>query len=188
VVLLALARLTRWKGQEIAIEAAARVLRARPGGVTLILAGDSQGRHGYVDVLRRAIEQHEIQDRVRIVGHVADVPAAMTASDVVLAPSLAPEAFGRVAAEAQAMARPVIAADCGGFAETIVPEETGLLVPPGDGGAFADAIERMMSVGSEGRAAMGARGFARAQRLYAASALQEATLRIYDQLIGDSRR
>jgi glycosyltransferase involved in cell wall biosynthesis len=188
LVLLALARLTRWKGQEIAIEAAARVLRARPGGVTLILAGDSQGRYGYVDGLRRAIEQHEIQDRVRIIGHVADVPAAMTASDVVLAPSLAPEAFGRVAAEAQAMARPVIAADCGGFAETIVPEETGLLVPPGDSGALAGAIERMMSIGSEGRAAIGARGFARAQRLYAASTLQEATLRIYDQLIGDSRQ
>jgi glycosyltransferase involved in cell wall biosynthesis len=187
LIVLLPARLTRWKGQKLAVEAFAQVARASAGGLTLILAGDSQGRHGYVEELMHTIAQHELTDRVRLVGHVADMPAAIAAADVILTPSLAPEAFGRVAAEAQAMARPVVAADCGGFAETIIAGETGLLTPPGDRDALAAAIEDMMAMGPEGRAEMGAKGRARAQRLYAASALQEATLRIYDQLLGDSR-
>jgi glycosyltransferase involved in cell wall biosynthesis len=187
LILLLPARLTRWKGQKLAIEAFAQALRGSASSPMLILAGDSQGRHGYVEELMHAISKHELTDRVRLVGHVSDMPAALAAADVVLAPSLEPEAFGRVAAEAQAMARPVVAADCGGFTETIVAGDTGLLTPPGDRDALAAAIEDMMAMGPEGRAAMGAKGSARARRLYAASALQEATLRIYDQLLGDSR-
>ncbi len=121
---------------------------------------------------------------MRIVGHVEDVPAALSAADIALAPSLEPEAFGRAAIEAQAMARPVIAAAHGGLAETTIAGETGLLTPPGNVAALAHAIERMIDLGPEGRAAMGARARARTQGLYAVETLQKETLRVYERLIG----
>ncbi len=184
LVLLLAARLTRWKGQALAIAALARVLAARPNAVALVLAGDSQGRSAYVQELEAHITAAGLGARVRIVGHVEDVPAALSAADIALAPSLEPEAFGRAAIEAQAMARPVIAADHGGLAETTIAGETGLLTPPGNVAALAHAIERMIDLGPEGRAAMGARARARTQGLYAVETLQKETLRVYERLIG----
>ena len=184
LVLLLAARLTRWKGQALAIAALARVLAARPGAATLVLAGDSQGRSAYVQELETHIAAAALGARVRIVGHVEDVPAALSAADVALAPSLEPEAFGRAAIEAQAMARPVIAAAHGGLAETTIDDETGHLTPPGDVAALAHAVERMIDLGPEGRAAMGARARARTQSLYAVETLQKETLRVYERLIG----
>jgi glycosyltransferase involved in cell wall biosynthesis len=124
---------------------------------------------------------------VRVVGHVADMPAAFMAADLVLLPSLEPEAFGRSAAEAQAMGVPVIVANHGGFTETVVHGETGLHAAPGDVDAFAAAIETLMDLGPDGRARMGEQAKKRARELYALSALQTATLRVYDRLLGDRR-
>ncbi len=63
-------------------------------------------------------------------------------ADVVVSASNRPEGFGRVIVEAQAMGRPVVATDHGGARETVLPGETGWLVPPGDRNALAAAIER----------------------------------------------
>jgi len=184
VAFLLPARLTRWKGQAVAIDAAAQILRRAPRALTLVIAGDHQGRETYVDELRGLIAAKDIAERVRIVGHVADMPAALMAADVALAPSLEPEAFGRSAAEAQAMGVPVVASEEGGFAETVAPGESGILVPPGDPEALAAAMEEMIELGEAGRRAMGAKGAARARALYSKAALQAATLAVYERLLG----
>jgi len=81
------------------------------------------------------------------------------------------------------MGVPVIAANHGGLAETVVDGETGVLVTPGDGASLAVAIERLAEAGPEARKAMGLRGRDRARRLYAKTALQASTLQVYDRLL-----
>lgn len=132
-------RLTRWKGQKVAIEAIA----ALPPKFVLICQGDAQGRDDYVEELRRYCRELKVEDRVIFPGHNSNMPAAIAASDMVLSASTDPEAFGRVAAEAQAMMRPIIATAHGGALETVVNGKTGLLVPPGDATAMALAIAKV---------------------------------------------
>lgn len=180
------ARLTRWKGQSVSIEAA-RLLRARGiDGFTLLLVGDAQGRDNYVAGLQQAILLAGLEPHVRLVGHCDDMGAAYALSDAVLSPSIEAEPFGRTAVEAQAAARPVIVSDAGGQRETVLTAEgaaTGLCVPPGDAAALADAMARLMALGPEARAAMGARGRAHAAAHYSVAAMCDTTLAIYARLL-----
>ena len=100
------------------------------GKVKAVIAGDPQGRDGLRRRIRAAISRSRLQDVVQIVPHVTDMPAAYLASDIVVSASTDPEAFGRVAAEASAMGRPVIATDHGGARETVLAGRSGLLISP----------------------------------------------------------
>jgi glycosyltransferase involved in cell wall biosynthesis len=184
LVLLLPARLTRWKGQVDAVEA---MIALKEQGVTplprLVLAGDPQGRDAYVAELEGLIAEHDLGDRVRLVGHCADMAAAFAVCDVVMTPSNEPEAFGRSAAEAGAMQRPVIAADHGGAREVIIAGETGWRVTPGDADAIAAAINEAIAAGAEGRQAIGTAAAERIRTLYSARSLQTATLRVYREVL-----
>ncbi len=177
------ARLTRWKGQHVLIKAAAHLESRRPGVLKVVLAGDAQGRTQYEAELRAAAVAAGVSEAIAIVGHVDEIELALSAADVVVAPSLEPEAFGRSAIEAGAMQRPVIAAAHGGTRETIVDGETGLLVPPGDASALATALESLIDMSPDARAAMGARARTRVLGRYTTRAMQAATLDVYDQLL-----
>lgn len=183
LVLLA-GRLTGWKGQRDAIAAAALLKSRAIDGWRMILAGDAQGRQAYEAELQDHILRHGLGDRVAIVGHCNDMPAAFALADIVIAPSREPEAFGRVAAEAGAMGRPVIGSDLGGQREVIARDETGLLIPPADARALAGAIADLLGRGEAGRAALGQAASARIRQKFTTSALQRATLGVYDRLIG----
>ncbi|WP_228445835.1 glycosyltransferase family 4 protein [Terricaulis silvestris] len=190
IVLIAPARLTRWKGQLVLIEAMAMLQKRRPGAAKLIFAGDAQGRQSYVEDMTSAIEQAGLRDVVAIAGHLRQMPEAFAASDIALFPVIEPEAFGRGAVEAQAMGVPVIASNLGGFTETVIENETGFLTPPGVAAALAVMIERMIDLGAEKRVEMGGKGRARVQKLYSKTALQTATLAVYQRLLdeADDRR
>jgi glycosyltransferase involved in cell wall biosynthesis len=176
-------RLTRWKGQMLAVEAAARLKARGASDFVVVFAGDDQGRTGYRQALDAAVREHGLTGAVRLVGHCDDMPAAYLAADVALAPSLEPEAFGRTAVEPQAMGRPVIAADHGAPAETVLAGETGWLVPAGDAGDLANAMAEAIAAGPARRAAMGAAGIAVAQRLYSVKTMCEATLQVYARVL-----
>jgi glycosyltransferase involved in cell wall biosynthesis len=184
VKILLAGRLTRWKGQRLLIDAAARLKAGGRGDFLILLAGDDQGRSGYRQELESAIADAGLGGSVRLVGHCDDMPAAYLIADLVCTPSLQPEAFGRTAVEPQAMGRPVLAADHGGARETVVPGETGWRVAPGDAAAWAAALARAIDVGPKQRAAMGQAGAARVRRLYSAKAMCEATLKVYARLVG----
>lgn len=177
LVFLLAGRLTRWKGQALAAEALAR----SDVDAVLVLAGDAQGRDDYLNALQGAAAK--LGDRLRIVGHCADMPAAYLAADVAIAPSLEPEAFGRTAVEPQAMGRPVLAADHGGARETVVDGVTGLLVVPGSVDAWAAAFHEAAAWSPEHRAIIGVAGRERASRLYAVDAMTDATLAAYTRLL-----
>ncbi len=177
-------RLTRWKGQGVAIEAAAQLKARGRLDFALVLAGDDQGRDAYRDELEAQIAAAGLAESVFLVGHCDDMPAAYLACDVALAPSLDPEAFGRTAVEPQAMGRPIIAAGHGAPSETVAAGETGWLVTPGDAAALADAMAAAIDAGPARRAEMGKAGASRTRCLYSVQAMCEATLKVYASLLG----
>ena len=185
-VVLLPGRLTRWKGQGVLIGALAQLKeRGTLGRIHAVLAGDAQGRDAYEAELKAKIAAAGLADRVHIVGHVADMATAYAASDVVVSASTDPEAFGRVAAEAGAMAKPVIAADHGGARETVLANVSGTLVAPGDSAALARALEQIAAMPPETRAGMGAAGRAHIVRNYSKERMCSETLALYRSLIGD---
>ena len=181
------ARLTRWKGQQLAIDAARRLKEAGSAPFVLVLLGDAQGRDAYVEELTRAIAAHGLGGDVHLGGHCDDMATAYAAADIVLAPSIEPEPFGRVAAEAQAAARPVIVSDTGGGKETVIADgdgRTGWRVPAGDGAALAEAMAAALNLSAADRAAMGARGEDNAAENFSLERMCAATLDVYARLLG----
>ena len=174
-------RLTRWKGQTVLIEALARMDRQ---DAVAVFVGSDQGRHRYAAELSALAHRLGVAERVRIVGDCEDMPAAMMLSDVVVNASTDPEAFGRVVIEAQAMARPVIASDHGGAAETVEPDVTGWRVPPGDAGVLAQALDHALALTDAQRETLGAQARAAVLSRYTVRALQAATLAVYAELLG----
>jgi len=188
-VILLPGRLTAWKGQEVFIDALA-LLSAREGLAPwrAVLAGDHQGRDAYRESLTKRAKAAGLAERVHLAGHVADMPCAYAAADMVVSPAIEPEAFGRVAVEAQAMGKPVIVADHGGATETVVAGRegaTGWRVPPGDAAALAGAMAEALVLAPEARAALGARGRAFVVERFSVSAMTGATLDVYRRLIED---
>ena len=189
IVLLA-ARLTAWKGQRVLIDAAKILVDRGFSDVRFILAGDEQGRVGYVKELDEKIAALGLSGVVRRVGHCSDVPAAMLAACVVTAPSTEPEAFGRSAVEAQAMGAPVVVTNIGAAPETVlappeVPESrrTGWRAPPGDAAALADGIAQALSLGDSQRDALAARARAHVVENFSVERMCERTLEVYDGLL-----
>ncbi len=179
------ARLTAWKGQEIMIDAIARL--GHSDVYCLLLGEDHQ--HGRV---RRRLEARAsargLGDRVRIVGICRDMPAAYMLSDVVVSASILPEAFGRTMIEAQAMGRPVIATDHGGVRETVRPGETGWLVPPGDVDALAGALRKALSLTPRERERMAQAAIAHTRAEYDVRLMCERTLAVYRELLSPGQR
>ena len=184
-VLLLPGRLTDWKGQTTAIQALGIMEMEERAGIALVLAGDAQGRDSYVKQLEDLIVSCGAGASVIMPGHCTDMPAAYLASDIVLAPSKRPEAFGRTAAEASAMNRCVIAAAHGGALETVIDGQTGALVTPDDPAALAGAIRALMQMGRGAWENMGAAGAHFVRETYSKAKLQAATLDVYRDVLRD---
>ena len=174
-------RITRWKGQMVLVETMARLARR---DAVAVLLGDDQGRARFRAELDARIAALGLGGRVFFRPHVQDMPAALLLASVVVSASTDPEAFGRVVIEAQAMGRPVVASAHGGAAETIIGDETGLLVTPGDADALAHAIDTMLELDGPTALALGvrARGHVLAEG-YTTAAMCAATLDVYRELL-----
>ena len=189
IVLLA-ARLTPWKGQRVLIRAAAKLRAKGYQDVVFVLAGDPQGRDAYVQELDSLINEHNLGGVVRRVGHVTDMPAALAAAAMVTVPSTEPEAFGRVAVEAQAMGVPVVVSDLGAVPETVLappqsrPEQrTGWRVPPDDADALAEAIATALDMGASARDAMARRARTHVESAFSLDKMCADTLDCYQALL-----
>ncbi len=176
-------RLTDWKGQRLAIAAFAQLSASERAGLVFVLAGDPQGREDYVATLRSDVKAANLETSVRIVTQISDMPAALYAADFVLAPSTRPEAFGRIAAEASAMQRPVLVADHGGARETVIEGLNGLRVLPGNVEALAAGLRALLALSPDARAQFGAAGRDLVARHFSREGLQAATLTVYKQLL-----
>ena len=153
-------RLTAWKGQEVFIEALNLVNKelGHQSFYAVILGGD-QGRDIYTKKIKRLAEQYRLTSQLKFIEHCKNMPLAYKISDIVVSASVEPEAFGRVAVEAQSMEKPIIASDIGGSNETIVNNETGFLFKSGNPESLSKKIvealnldqSRLKSMGIEGR-------------------------------------
>lgn len=179
-VVLLPGRLTRWKGQHLLLEALARLGRK---DVFTLLVGSDQGRITYRLELEQAIADLGLEGQVRIVEHCTDMPAAYMLASVIAAPSLDPEGFGRIAIEAQAMGRPIVASDHGGSKETIVRGETGWLVPPGDAQALANAMGQALDLTDEQRAELARRSIFHIREHFTKERMCQQTLAVYGELL-----
>ena len=159
-IILMPGRLTRWKGQEVFIEAL-NLVNKELGHQAFyaVILGSDQGRDVYTKKIKRLAEQYRLTSQLRFVSHCKNMPLAYKISDLVVSPSIEPEAFGRVAVEAQSMEKPIVASDIGGFNETIIDNKTGFLFESGNAEALSKKIievlnsdESMLkSMGIEGR-------------------------------------
>lgn len=184
-------RLTGWKGHKVLIEAARLIRDAGDDDTAFILAGDAQGRDGYVREIDEAIAKAGLEGRVRRVGHCTDMPAALLAASVVAVPSTEPEAFGRVAVEAQAMGAPVVVSDLGAVPETVLAppqvapgERTGWHVPPGDAAALAQSLREALALRPSARDALARRARLHVERHFSLSNMVNETLDVYCALLG----
>jgi glycosyltransferase involved in cell wall biosynthesis len=174
-------RLIPIKGHATLLEALAVARRTR-SDLELVLAGS-----GPLEAeLRARVERLGLADAVRFAGHVAPVAPVVEAAAAVVVPSLG-EGFGMVALEAMERGRAVVATTVGGLPEIVVDGETGLLVPPGDVEALAEAL--LAVAHDPGRArAMGARGRGRALAEFAQERCTERTAELYHAALEGTRR
>ena len=126
-------RITEWKGQEMFIEAMNKInIQLGHKSFKAVILGSDQGRDLYKKKLIRLVEQYRMNDQIKFVDHCENMPLAYKISDLIVSTSIEPEAFGRIAVEAQSMEKPIIASNLGGSKETIVNNKTGILFDAGD--------------------------------------------------------
>ncbi|HEY9791892.1 MAG TPA: glycosyltransferase family 4 protein [Candidatus Obscuribacterales bacterium] len=137
-------RISPWKGQHIFIEAAAIVLKKRPDTRFEIIGSTMFGEEDYLRGLREQIASLGLTHAVNLVGFRDDISDALSNLSIFVHASVLPEPFGQTVLEAMAAGVPTIASDAGAIPEIVTHEETGLLVPPGDPAAMAQAILRLL--------------------------------------------
>ena len=126
-------RITEWKGHEMFIEAMNKInIQLGHKSFKAVILGSDQGRDLYKKKLIRLVEQYRMNDQIKFVDHCENMPLAYKISDLIVSASIEPEAFGRIAVEAQSMKKPIIASNLGGSKETIVNNKTGILFDAGD--------------------------------------------------------
>ena len=159
-IILVPGRLTPWKGQQLLIEAI-NLVKIELGyeAFHVVILGSDQGRNLYKKKLIRLVEQYRLTNQIKFIDNCKDMALAYKVSDIVISPSIEPEAFGRVAVEAQSMEKLIIASNIGGSNETIINEKTGFLFQAGDEIALSKKIIKIITmddisaqlIGKEGR-------------------------------------
>ncbi len=174
---LVAANLVHRKGVDVLLAACAQL--APRVHHTLWIAGDGPERGTLeADAARRGLAEH-----VRFLGRRSDVPDLLEACDVFALPSRK-EGLGVAALEAMARSRPVVASAVGGLAEIVIPEETGLLVPPGDAAALAAALERLLPDSALARR-LGAAGAARVAKQFLAEQMVSSYEALYREILAE---
>ena len=159
------------KAPDLALDAF-EILRRRSVRTRLTIAGLATAEHeAYAEALRSRVAQTKLKELVQFVGHRENIPDLLSGIQIVIIPSRR-EAQSRIAAQAMAAGRPVIASDVGGLSELVKPGATGRFMPPNDAQALAQNIEELV------RKAPLRQAFGSTGRLFA-----EQHLRIEDKML-----
>lgn len=179
------------KGHGVFLEALARMpAEKRPVGILLGGSAKPSARR-YRDGLSERIRALGLSEDARFADPMTAeaMPLAYAAADIIVAPSLFREPFGRVAVEAQAMERPVIASDSGGFRETIRAQgrdATGWLIPPADADALALALRQAADLDAQQRQEMGRRGRIWVTDNFSTETMCAQTIAVYEKMLKKS--
>ena len=169
------------KGHEHFVEAAVRLLRAGTAA-RFVIVGDSLFAQDAwrADALRRQVKDAGLEDRIRFTGVRRDVPRVMRGLDVLVLASDA-EPCGRVLFEAMASGTAVVATNTGGTPEIVRDGIEGVLVPPRDASALAEALGALL-VDSPRRARLGDAGLARVRAEFTIERYVARTVAVYDDV------
>ncbi len=167
-IVLAVSRLTRQKGIDVAVEA----LSFLPGDVVLVVLGEGPERKALAELAR----EHAVESRVFLPGRVPDVAAWLRRASVYVQPARW-EGFGLAVLEAMVCGLPVVATNVSSLPELVADGETGLLVPPDDPAALARAVERALADPALGRA-----GLERARCEFSVQRMADRTVALYERL------
>lgn len=172
-------RVTRWKGQDVFVQALAKL---QGQSFFAVIVGDDTQHPTFRQEIENLIHQHKLDGQVRMVGSTPQMPAAYKLARFVVATSTEPEAFGRVVLEAQAMGKPVIATNHGGARETVIEARTGWLVEPGSVGALAKMLDYALNAEDTMLEWMGTQGRENATH-FSSTAMCERTLGVYGEVM-----
>tara|TARA_B100000787_G_scaffold143105_1_gene112634 strand:- start:303 stop:1457 length:1155 start_codon:yes stop_codon:yes gene_type:complete len=158
-IILMPGRLTKWKGQEVFIEAL-NLVNKKIGYLPFygVILGNDQGRDIYTKKIKRLTEQYRLTGKLKFIEHCKNMPLAYKISNLIVSASIEPEAFGRVAVEAQSMEKPIIASNIGGSNETIVNNKTGFLFESGNAESLSKKIVEALSLNETTLKSMGIEG------------------------------
>jgi glycosyltransferase involved in cell wall biosynthesis len=165
------------KGHEFLLEAAA-LLKADGVNLTYRIAGDGPLRRQ----LERQVAHLGLQGQVQFLGFVGDIAKFFVDIDIFVMPSLH-EGLGVAVLEAMAAGKPVIASRIGGLAESVADDVTGILVPPANATALAQAIAKLVQSRSLARE-MGQQGRRRIERHFTLEQMAAANETYYYELLG----
>jgi glycosyltransferase involved in cell wall biosynthesis len=166
------AALVPHKGQRRLVEAAALVVRQVPDA-RFVIAGEGELRQA----LERQIKEHRLEKHVLLAGFRPDVLSVHKAFDIFVMSSVT-EGLGTSLLDAMACAKPVVATTAGGIPEVVADGETGLLVPPRDHHALAEALVRLLNDAAL-RQRLGRAGLARVREHFTAERMVRETLAVY---------
>ncbi len=171
-------RITRLKGHDLFIESLARI---KDTPWLAVCTGDTEANRSLTRRLTKKIALMKLTDRVKLVGHYDDMPTALMLADIVVAASVKPESYGRVAVEAQAMGKPVIATAHGGILETVLDRQTGWLVAPDNVVEMADTLQEAV-LNTSLREKMGYRAREWVKPRFSIRKMCQSTLNLYVEL------
>ena len=183
-IILMPGRLTSWKGQELFIEAINLVnIELGYEAFYAIVLGNEQGRDLYKKKLVRLSEQYRMTKQLKFIDNCKNMALAYKISDIVVSASIEPEAFGRVAIEAQSMQKIIIASNIGGSNETIIDEKTGFLFDAGDSKSLSKKIMKVLSMDETLRKSIGIEGRKNVIRKFNVEKMCFSTYSEYKKLI-----
>jgi len=183
-IILLPGRLTKWKGQEIFIEALNLLIENHnKDNFHAIILGSDQGRNIYSKKLSLLTERYRLGKKLTFVESYKEMPVAYKLADLVVSSSIEPEAFGRVAVEAQAMNKPIIASDIGGSKETILNDKSGLLYKSEDPNELAKALNKFMEMDKESLNLMGDHGRKNVEKKFNVDQMCQTTFTEYKKLL-----
>ena len=186
VIILFPARLTRWKGHLVTIEAINLLKKEKFfDQVIFLFAGEKAGAENYIKKLNSIITKFKLQENIKLVERIENMPLAYHASDIVLSPSIEPEPFGRIPIEAQAAGKTIIASDHGAVKDTIKNGNnfTGFKVKPNDPQALSIAIKQSIIMDKKDLTKMHERAISNVKNNFSLENMCKKTLEVYKRLL-----
>ena len=177
-------RLTYWKGQEKFIESLNILIEDyNIANFQAIILGSDQGRKVYKKKLINLVERYNLNNKVKFIQHCKEMPLAYSLADVIVSASVEPEAFGRVAVEAQSMGKPIVATDIGGSKETIINKKSGFLYKHDDPRELAKMLNTVIQLSQDELKLMGNEGRKNITKKFDVEIMCQSNLKEYKKLI-----
>jgi glycosyltransferase involved in cell wall biosynthesis len=193
-VVLVPGRIAPWNGQLLVPEIVRRLVEGGMRDVVFVMAGENRTQRKYARAVFERARTLGVASLLRMTGHVTDLPSVFAVADIVLVPAVEPPVLGRVVAQAQAMARPVVTADIGVLPEHVVtppqlPEDvrTGWIARAGDDVDLAQALSQALALDPTAYQAMSARARQFAEYMFSPDSVAAATRAVYVALLARER-